>query len=109
MSDPLERELRTMLDERAQGDPGTARRLAEGIASFPSRLRWGRGFLGSLAAAVLIVAVVAVVALVAPRLAGTGGQFPTSPTMTSGASDGDRKSTRLNSSHLRLSRMPSSA
>ena len=88
MSDPLERELRTMLDERAQGDPGTVRRLAEGIASFPSRRRWGGGFLGSLAAAVLIVAVVAVVALVAPRLAGTGGQFPTSPTMTSGASDG---------------------
>ena len=86
MNDPLERELRTMLDERAHGDPGTARWLADGIASFPSRPRWGGGFLGSLAAAALIVAVVAVVA---PRLAGTGGQGPTpSPTPTSNASHG---------------------
>ena len=89
MSDPLERELRTMLDERAHGDPSTARRLADGIASLPSRRRWGGSHLGSLAAAVLIVAVVAVVALVAPRLAETGGQLPTpSPTMTSGSSLG---------------------
>ena len=84
MSDPLDRELRTMLDERAQGDPGTARRLADGIGSFPSRRRWGGGLLGALAAAVLVVAVVAVVA---PRLAGTGGQLPTaSPTVAPNAS-----------------------
>ena len=86
MSDPLDGELQTMLDERAHGDPGTARRLADGIASFPSRRRWGGGLLGSLAAAVLIVALVAVVA---PRLGGMGGQLPTpSPTMTSNASRG---------------------
>ncbi|MES2210912.1 MAG: hypothetical protein V4515_12125 [Chloroflexota bacterium] len=86
MTDPLERELRSMLDERAHGDPGTARRLADGIASFPSRRRWGGGFLGSIASAVLFVGVVVVVVA---RLGGTGGQLPTpSPTMTSNPSHG---------------------
>ena len=37
------------------------------------------------------------------------GSAPTLPVEYSAAIDGDRKSTRLNSSHIPLSRMPSSA
>ena len=40
---------------------------------------------------------------------GTAGSDPTSATVLTFYPNGDRKSTRLNSSHIPLSRMPSSA
>ena len=41
MTDPIERELRNLLDERARGDADAVQRLADGIDAFPRRSRLG--------------------------------------------------------------------
>ena len=70
MTDPVERELRAMLDERARGDPLAAGALADGIAGLPPRRRSRLGTALPVAAAFVFLAVVLAVAL--PRLAGPG-------------------------------------
>jgi hypothetical protein len=86
MTDPIERQLRNLLDERARGDPLAARHLADGIADLPPRRRpIVRAALPFAAAAVVVLAVV--VAMAAPRLGGTGEQ-PTPAASPAAASPG---------------------
>ncbi len=75
MTDPIERELRNLLDERARGDADAVQRLADGIDAFPRRSRLGLAVLRPIAAAsVVVIAIV----LAAPRLMGTAaGPTPT--------------------------------
>ena len=80
MTDPVERDLRKLLDERANTDPLALERLADGIAAFPGRPRFGSSALvGIVAVALLVIAAAA-----APRLAGiAAGPSPTlAPTAT---------------------------
>jgi hypothetical protein len=70
MTDPIERELRNLLDERARGDPLAGQALADGIAALPSRRRSRLGTALPAAAAFLLLAVALAVAV--PRFAGPG-------------------------------------
>jgi hypothetical protein len=84
VSDPIERELRNLLDERARGDPLAAQTLADGVAALPSRRRltFGTGLLLTAA----VVALFAVLAVALPRFGDIGG-LPslTPPSATQGA------------------------
>jgi hypothetical protein len=70
MTDPIERELKDLLDERARGDPFATRRLADGIATLPARRGSILGRTVALAASGVLLAIVVVVG--APRLGGSG-------------------------------------
>ena len=85
MTDPLERELKDLLDERARGDPLAPELLADGIATLPPRRRRFIGNALLLAAAVVLLTVL--VAVAAPRLGGVGGEA-TSATPTDVATHG---------------------
>jgi hypothetical protein len=82
MTDPIERELRNLLDERARGDPLAGQALSDGIAALPPRRRSGIGI--ALPAAAVFVVLTVALAVAVPRLAGPGA----GPTPTASAAPG---------------------
>jgi hypothetical protein len=81
MTDPIERELKNLLDERARGDPLAGQALADGIATLRPRRRpiLGRALGLAAALAVLVLAI----AVAGPRLGGIGTSS-TPPSATTG-------------------------
>lgn len=77
MTDPIERELRNLLDDRARGDPLATQVLADSVASLPPRrlLTFGTG----LVLAAGVVALFAVLAVAWPRFGGIGGEASPTP------------------------------
>jgi hypothetical protein len=88
MTDPIERELKTLLDDRGRGDPLTVQALAESIATLPARRSWGLARFTPLAAAAAIV-VIAIAAIAAPRFGGIAGRPTATPPATQSLPPGE--------------------